>query len=158
MTLVILILGIAPEEMSRETLRKPWLAGQYMYSNQVIGRDVPALGIKNEVPVIAEKGLLKVHPFIPEGLRTVTEENKVEAGRALTLTLCSSCHSLTNTGMRPLAKFFPADADKERIADYLGAGLYRGHTMYMPPLPVPEDERQAMAAYIETLVKARAQK
>ena len=102
---------------------------------------------------MAEKGILAQHPFVPESLRRVTPENEVAAGRVLALTLCSNCHSLTSTGIRPLERFFPADADRRFIADYLGAGLHRGHTVYMPAVPLPEAEREAMAAYIETLVK-----
>ena len=153
MTLVILVLGLAPEETAREIVRKPWVAGQYVYGNQVIGRDVPALGIKSEIPLMKEKGVLATHPFVPEHLRMVTPENELEAGRVLALTMCSNCHSLTSTGMRPMERFFPANADKRFIADYLGAGLFRGHTVYMPPVPLPEKERDAMAAYLETIVK-----
>lgn len=153
MTLVILVLGLAPEETAREIVRKPWVAGQYVYGNQVIGRDVPALGIKSEIPLLKEKGVLATHPFVPEHLRSVTPENELEAGRVLALTMCSNCHSLTSTGMRPMERFFPANADKRFIADYLGAGLFRGHTVYMPPVPLPEKERDAMAAYLETIVK-----
>ena len=120
--------------------------------NQLVGRDVPALGIRSELPLMAEKGVLATHPFMPEHLRKVTPENEVEAGRALALTLCSNCHSLTSTGMRPLERFFPADADRAFLADYLGAGLYRGHSVYMPPVPLPEAERGALAAYIESIL------
>lgn len=157
MTLVILILGIAPEEMAREILRKPWIAGQYIYGNQVIGHDVPALGIKSEIPLIAEKGILKVHPFVPDRLRTITDQNRVEAGEAIALTMCSNCHSLTNTGIRPLKRFFPVDSTVASIEDYLGAGLYRGHTMYMPAVPLPTEERHALAEYIKTMVDRYAQ-
>ena len=152
MTIVILVLGIAPEEMSREIIRKPWVAGQYLYGNQVIGRDVPALGIKSEVPQLAQKGILATHPFIPDNLRVITPENKTQVGEAIALSMCSNCHSLTNTGIRPLKKFFPQGADEAQIADFLGAGLYRGHTMYMPAVPLPENERDALAHYIKTLV------
>ena len=93
MTVVILVLGLAPEETAREIVRKPWVAGQYVYGNQLVGRDVPALGIRSELPLMAEKGVLATHPFMPEHLRKVTPENEVEAGRALALTLCSNCHS-----------------------------------------------------------------
>ena len=123
-----------------------------VYGNQLVGRDVPALGIRSELPLMAEKGVLATHPFMPEHLRKVTPENEVEAGRALALTLCSNCHSLTSTGMRPLERFFPADADRAFLADYLGAGLYRGHSVYMPPVPLPEAERGALAAYIESIL------
>ena len=37
-------------------------------------------------------------------------------------------------------------------ARYLGAGLYRGHSVYMPPVPLPEAERGALAAYIESIL------
>lgn len=50
---------------------------------------------------MAEKGILATHPFVPEHLRSVTPENEREAGRALALTLCSNCHSLTQTGHAP---------------------------------------------------------
>lgn len=62
MTLLMLAGGLAPEEIVRERIRKPWIAGEYLYANQIIGKDVPALGIKNELSLIAEKGVLKTHP------------------------------------------------------------------------------------------------
>lgn len=152
-TVAILVLGLAPEEMAREIIRKPWVAGQFIYTNQLVGRDVPGLGIKSEIPAVREKGILAQHPFVPQSLRKVTPENRIEAGRVLALSMCSGCHSLTGTGMRPLKRFFAPQADEEHIAEYLGAGLYRGHTMYMPPLPLPADERSALAAYIAASLK-----
>ena len=157
MTIVILVLGLAPEETAREIMRKPWVAGQYVYGNQIVGKDVPSLGIKNELPIVKEKGVLATHPFVPEHLRQVTPENEKEAGRVLALSMCSNCHSLTPTGMRPMERFFPSNADKRFIADYLGAGLYRGHTVYMPPIPLPEKEREALAAYLETIVNKKGE-
>lgn len=153
-TVVLLVFGLAPEEMSREILRKPWVAGQYIYSNQIIGRDVPGLGIKNELALMEEKGVLATHPFIPESLRTVTPENKLQAGRALALTLCSNCHSLAPMGMRPLKRFFPQGTSEETISAYLAAGLYRGHTTYMPPLPLPQTDRDALAHFIAKSVNS----
>lgn len=155
MTIVILVLGLAPEETAREIVRKPWVAGQYVYGNQIVGKDVPSLGIKNELPIVKEKGVLATHPFVPEHLRQITPENEKEAGRVLALSMCSNCHSLTPRGMRPMERFFPSNADKRFIADYLGAGLYRGHTVYMPPIPLPEKEREALAAYLETIVNKK---
>ena len=59
----------------------------------------------------------------------------------------------TATRSRPPACApFPADADRAFLADYLGAGLYRGHSVYMPPVPLPEAERGALAAYIESIL------
>lgn len=147
-TVVLLVFGLAPEEMAREILRKPWIAGQYVYGNQIIGRDVPGLGIESELELIARKGVLATHPFVPEHLRQPTPDNQIEAGRALALTLCSNCHSLTNTGMRRLSKFFPKGVTADAVQSYLGAGLYHGHTGYMPAMPLPEGDRAALAAFI----------
>src|SRR5690606_26368569 len=82
--LFIGIVGVWPEERTRESMRKPYVAGQYIYGNQVIARDVPGKAIKGEVDHIAEHGLLKVHPFIPDRLRNITDENRLEVGRLLT--------------------------------------------------------------------------
>ena len=147
-TVVILVLGLAPEETAREIIRKPWTSGQFVYSNQVIGRDVPGLGIKSELPLLAQKGLLATHPFTPEGLRSVTPENRLEAGRFIALSMCASCHSLTRTGIRPMNTVFAPQTSKKDIETYLGAGLYHGHTAYMPPLPLPADERSALAEFL----------
>jgi hypothetical protein len=37
MTVAVLVFGLWPEEVARESMRKPYVAGQYVYSNQVIG-------------------------------------------------------------------------------------------------------------------------
>lgn len=41
MTVAILVLGLAPEETAREIVRKPWVAGQYVYGNQILGATCP---------------------------------------------------------------------------------------------------------------------
>lgn len=155
MTVAILVLGLAPEETAREIMRKPWIAGQYVYANQTIGRDVPALGVKSDLPVMEDKGVLATHPFIPEALRRPTAENRTEAGRVLALTLCSNCHSLSESGIHPLSRYFPSAADKDAIKRYLGAGLHRGLTSYMPAIPLPEGDRDALAQFIAEDVLGR---
>ena len=151
MTLVVLVFGLWPGEVARESIRKPWVAGQYVYSNQVIGRDVPGRGIQSEIPLIEERGFLQTLVFLPEALRQVTPDNAVEAGRVLALTTCSNCHSLSPTGMRPLRDYFPADVDHDAIVDYLHAGLASGNTLYMPQIPFTDDEAFALASYLATL-------
>lgn len=153
-TVVILVMGLAPEETAREIIRKPWTAGQFVYSNQVIGRDVPGLGIRSELPLLAQKGLLATHPFTPEGLRHVMPENRLEAGRFIALSMCSSCHSLTHSGIRPMSSVFAKGTDAKQIETYLGAGLYHGHTAYMPPLPLPAEERAALAAFLAQVINS----
>lgn len=84
MIFVILVGGIWPCEKLRESMRKPYVAGQYMYSNQIISRDVDGKGIKSELPIIAQKGLLQVNPFVPDNLKVITPTNKLAAGKLLT--------------------------------------------------------------------------
>lgn len=150
MIFVILIEGIWPGEKLRESMRKPYVAGQYIYSNQIISRDVPGKNIKSELPIIAEKGLLQVNPFVPENLKVITEENKLQAGELLTKMACSNCHSLENSGKyRPL-KDRLMGMDKEGIKAILYA-IGNGGMSYMPSLSLPEHETDAIAEYLASL-------
>jgi len=151
MTVALLVFGLWPEEVARESIRKPWVAGQYVYSNQVLGRDVPGMGITSEIPTIEAHGFLKTQVFVPEALRTVHDGNRVEAGRLLALTTCSNCHSLSATGIRPLKNYFTASSSEAEVAEYLQAALSTGNTLYMPQIPLNDDEARALAAFIGTL-------
>ncbi|NRP46715.1 MULTISPECIES: cytochrome ubiquinol oxidase subunit I [unclassified Marinobacterium] len=151
MTVVILVFGLWPEEVARESIRKPYVAGGYVYSNQVIGRDVPGLGIHSEIPTIEEHGFTNALIFLPEELRTVTDSNKEAVGQALALNTCSNCHSLTDTGIRPLTNYFGDDSSESDIAAYLRAALSSGTTLYMPQIPLQQDEAVALASFIRQL-------
>ena len=150
MLLVIAVVGLWPGEKLRESMRKPYVAGRYIYSNQIISRDVPGKNIKSEVELVAEKGLLKVNPWIPERLRTITPENKLEAGYLLTKLACSNCH-----GLEKDAKFRPLMArlqgqDAETIKVFMQSALATGSIPYMPKIALPDEEFDAMAAWIAT--------
>jgi len=150
MLLVIAVVGLWPGEKLRESMRKPYVAGRYIYSNQIIGRDVPGKGIKSEVGIIAEKGLLQVNPWIPDRLRTITPRNRLEAGHLLTKLACSNCH-----GLEPDAKFRPlmdkfAGQDAETIKAFMQGALATGSIPYMPKIDLPDAEFDAMAAWIAT--------
>jgi cytochrome c553 len=147
MIVVVLLAGLWPGEKLRESMRKPYVAGQYMYSNQIISRDVPGKGIKSELPLIAEKGLLQVNPFIPQNLKVITDENRLEAGKLLAKLSCSNCHSLEKTGVyRPL-KDRLTGMDKEAIKSILYA-IGAGGMTYMPKLQLPDQEYDAIAEYL----------
>ncbi|WP_320033989.1 cytochrome c [Halarcobacter sp.] len=150
MIAVVLIAGLWPGEKLRESMRKPYVAGQYIYSNQIISRDVPGKNIKSELPIIAQNGLLKVNPFIPENLREITDENKLQVGELLTKMSCSNCHSLEKTGVfRPL-KDRLTGMDKEGVKAILYA-IGDGGFPYMPKLKLPDEEYDAIAEYIASL-------
>ncbi|WP_322521078.1 cytochrome c [Guyparkeria halophila] len=150
-TLAILVLGLWPGETVRESVRKPYIAGQYLYSNQVIGHDVPGMGVKSEIPTLEKVGFTHAHVFWPESQKEITRENTMDVGRNLAITACSNCHSLSATGIRPLKNYFPQQADVEGIKKYLLGALATGNTMYMPQIPLKDDEAEALAVYIASL-------
>lgn len=150
-TVALVVFGLWPEEVARESIRKPFVSGQYVYSNQVIARDVPGMGIKSEIPVLEEHGWLKTHAFIPDELRTVTPQNAARVGEALAITMCSNCHSLSETGIRPMKNYLGGVTDIPAIKTYLLAGLATGNTLYMPKMPMKDDEAEALAVYLATL-------
>ena len=147
----LLIFGIWPEERARESMRKPFVAGQFMYSNQVIGRDVPALNIHSELPLLEQTGILAVHPFIPENLHHITPGNQLEAGQALALTYCSNCHGLGESGIRPLARMFEGHRDAVEIEAFLRGALATGNMVNMPLIPLTDEEAHALALFISGL-------
>ncbi len=122
-----------------------------MYSNQVIARDVPGLDIKSEIPLLEKKGFLQTQVFVPDRLRNVNPHNALEAGRSLALTTCSNCHSLSSTGMRPLANYFGGNTDVAMVQTYLQGALGTGNTIYMPHIPLNDDEAYALARFIVSL-------
>ena len=147
--LFIALVGVWPEERMRESMRKPFVAGQYIYGNQVIARDVPGKGIVGEVETIAEKGYLRLHPFIPDRLRTITAQNKLEVGALLTKIACANCHALEpGAPLRALPdKLFRA-TDKDLIAAFIAGPLKHGRLAFMPRIDLPDDEIDAIASYI----------
>jgi hypothetical protein len=150
MLVVVLVLGIWPGEKMRESMRKPFVAGRYVYSNQIIGRDVVGKHIKSEMGIIAEKGLLTVSPFIPDRLRTITPENQLEAGKLIAKLACSNCHALEKgAAYRPLPDRFPGQ-DAATIEVVLTDVIATGTFSYMPPIKLPEHETKALAAWLAT--------
>lgn len=147
--LFIGIVGVWPEERMRESMRKPYVAGQYIYGNQVISRDVPGKGIQGEVDVIAEKGLLQLHPFIPDRLRTITPENQLEVGRLLSKISCANCHALEpGAPLRNIPDKFHGSTDKDLIAAFINGPLKHGAVPYMPRIDLPAEEVEAIAAFL----------
>ncbi len=145
----IAVFGVWPEERMRESMRKPYVAGQYIYGNQVIARDVPGKGIASEVDTIAAHGLLKLNPFVPAQLRQVTDANELEAGKLLTKMACANCHSLEPGGpLRNLPAKLHYATDEDMIAAFLRGPLKYGTQPYMPRIDLPDDEVRAIARYL----------
>jgi hypothetical protein len=148
MLVSLLVFGIWPEERARESMRKPYIAGQFIYSNQIIARDVPGLDVKSELPVLEQRGLLGSHPFIPQNLRRISAGNQLEAGQALALVYCSNCHALGGRGIRPLGKMFVGNRDATEIETFLKGALVTGNMVNMPRIPLTDEEAHALSLFI----------
>ena len=152
--ILIFAVGVFPEEKIRESLRKPYIAGEFVWVNQIVARDVPAKGIENEVNKINEKGFLAVNAFVPEGLKTITPENKIMAGKAVAILQCSGCHNVTgNTGLRPFAKKFEGMTSEDVVYGFLANYLTpQAHPPYMPYFVGKDEELRALSAYIADMI------
>ena len=151
MMVALLIFGIWPEERARESMRKPFVAGQFVYANQIIARDVPALGVHSELPMLAEQGILKSHPFVPDPLRKINPGNQLEAGQALALIYCSNCHGLGETGPRPMARMLAGNRNADDIERFIKGALVTGNMINMPRIPLSDDEARALALFLAGL-------
>lgn len=150
--LLVLFASIFSLERARELIRKPYLMPGLMYSNQIIGHELPSKGVTSDAARFAESGILAAAPFVPEGLRAVTDSNKLAAGRMVALIECSACHTLQEKGLRPLplkVRGLGMD-DPDALAGFLDA--LEGYP-YMPPFVGNQAEKEALAAYLVTLAK-----
>lgn len=147
--LFIAVYGVWPEERIRESMRKPYVVGQYIYSNQIIARDVPGKGIEAEVDKVAAHGLLQLNAFVPERLRTIHDSNRLEAGRLLAQMACANCHALEKGApLRSLPDKFHGSTDEDQIAAFIRGPLASGAIAYMPRIALPEHEIEALAAFV----------
>jgi hypothetical protein len=150
--IAVLFIGIWSMERTREMIRKPYVISSYLYSNQIIGKGIAPKGVKAEIERINNEGILRVSPFVPDGLREITGGNRLQAGRMIALIECSACHVLDNTGLRPL----PQMVKKLNLTDAEVAGnilTALGGFPYMPPFAGTEAEKAALAAFLVSLNK-----
>lgn len=161
LALFLAFLGLFGAERTREAIRKPDVVLGYMASNQIIRVDFAPRGVKAEEGRLNQEGILKHLPFaVAPGAKAAGPAgglDPVEAGRALVVLQCSSCHTVSkNTallgGMRNLAAMFHRRGMTEapQIRAYLEA---IGGFPYMHPVVGTPEERDYMAQYLERLVK-----
>ncbi|MHB8908041.1 MAG: c-type cytochrome [Syntrophales bacterium] len=142
--------GIWSAERAREMIRKPYIIPQYMYSNQIIGHEIAPKGVKAEVPVINERGILAFSPFVPRELREVTEGNVRQAGSMIGLIECSACHAFGTGGLRPMGQMVRRTElkDADSAEGFLSA--LDGYPS-MPPFVGTAEEKRALAVYLASL-------
>lgn len=132
---VLAFIVTGSSEMFREAARKPFVIYDYMYSNQVHVDEVAALN---------QEGILTSAKW--SSVSGVEPGNELEAGRQVFKLDCSACHTVH--GYNPVA---PLVADwSEGYIDYQ---LQRLDELkpFMPPFVGTEEERQALAAWLDSL-------
>lgn len=130
-------------ERVREFIRKPYIIGQYMYSN---------LLLEDDYVVYKQDGVLKHATYT--SVNEVTEDNKIEAGRNVFTIACSRCH--TAQGVNSVVDVFDRmyglngkPLDIASMTAYM-PNMHSGRT-FMPEFPGNEKEAEALAKYIKYL-------
>ncbi len=133
-------------ERAREFMRKPWVIGEYMYSNGVH---------KDELAFLQAEGLLRHATYARH--REVTEANQVECGRDVFMLACSRCHSTTgmNGVIKKLENLYGADASWDRGAMVSFIGSMHQTRTFMPPFPGNNKEADALVTYLLELRETR---
>lgn len=127
-------------ERVREFIRKPYVIGNYMYSNLLREEDYP---------LYKQDGILKHATYT--SVTEITEENKLIAGRDVFMNTCSRCH--TTQGVNSITYVFERmygfgkPLDEAAMTGYI-PNMHKGRT-YMPPFPGNKAELKALAAYIK---------
>jgi mono/diheme cytochrome c family protein len=121
-------------EFVREGVRRPYIIADYMYSNQVLVKDVPEL---------QKSGYLK--PAKWNESDTITEENLLSSGHELFLQQCSACHSVGGVlnDILPLIKKYNHPFGMDSKLNGLGK-----LNSYMPPFIGTTEERWALANFL----------
>lgn len=128
-------------ERIREFVRKPYVIGEYMYSNGIRAQDYDLL---------REEGLLAHATYVSR--RSISDENRVEAGRDLFRIACTRCHTTSgvNGVTKKLADMYGDDPwDRDAVKAYVQT--MHNARPYMPPFPGTDLEAGALADYLVSL-------
>ncbi|MBD3750631.1 MAG: cytochrome c [Sphingobacteriales bacterium] len=131
-------------ERVREFIRKPYVIGNYMYSN---------LLRKEDYPLYKKNGILPYMTYT--SVTEITEENKIIAGRDIFINTCSRCHTASPEGVNSITYVFERmygigkPLDENSMASYI-PNMHNGRT-FMPPFPGNKKELGALVAYIKQL-------
>ena len=126
-------------ERLREFIRKPYVIGEYMYSNGLL---------KEEYPLYEQTGLLTHSAYSP--VKEITSANRIVAGEAVFNLACTRCH--TTHGINGIVRNFEkmygsgTEFEAEPMMNYV-RNMHRVR-VYMPPFPGNEQELEALVAYI----------
>ncbi len=127
-------------EMVREAIRKPYVVYDYMYVN----------GVRvDQVEQFKQEGFLTNSKWL--GVSNVTEQNRLEAGHALYVAQCSSCHTIDGWRSKRAFANRIQGWDATQLSNYVNS-LHNAR-YFMPPFAGTDQERQALAEYLVQAVK-----
>lgn len=133
-------------EFVRESIRKPYVIGNYLYANSLYATPMAGDG-GFSVEKIDDVGILKSAKWLSN--RELTKENQVAVGREVFRVECESCH--TTDSYRGLQKYIARRQwDENRIQAML-ASLDLMHNGVMAPFAGTDSERGALAAFLSTI-------
>lgn len=135
--LVVGLLQIGTFEWIREAGRRPYLIHGYMWSNSVL---------VNQTEKVREEGMLVSAKWI--GTKEITSQNMLKAGEGLFRVQCMPCHGLGGPllNVQNVASGFTRYGLEAQLA---GQGRLR---QFMPPFAGNDEERDALAAYLTSLM------
>ncbi len=141
---LLLLLGflyLGSFEFIREKGRKPYLIHDYMYSTSIK---------KVELAQVQQAGVLASARWVRN--KTITPENRMDAGKELFTLLCMSCHSAGGpmNNILPLARRFSSTGMRSFLAT-MGSGA----NPYMPPFAGTKEELGVLADYLTTRLVPR---
>lgn len=132
-------------ERLREFIRKPYIIGDYLYTNGIR---------KQDYALLQKDGILKHAVYVK--YKEVNNDNKVEAGRDIFMLTCSRCH--TTNGINNVTEKFELMYGAKGTAlsnktDAMTTYITNMHNAryFMPPFPGNEQEAKALVAYIQHL-------
>lgn len=131
-------------ERVREFIRKPYVIGNYMYSNLLREEDYP---------LYKQNGILPYMTYT--SVTEITDENKIVAGKDIFMNTCSRCHTANPQGVNSITYVFERmygfgkPLDENSMAAYI-PNMHNGRT-FMPPFPGNKKELNALVAYIKQL-------
>jgi len=136
-------------EFVRESIRKPYVIGNYLYANSVYVNPIPEDG-GFSAKEIGDTGILKAAKWIKD--RELTKDNQVAVGREIFRVECESCH--TTDSYRAIKKFLALRQwDQDKIRAMLGV-LDLMHNGVMPPFAGTDAERGALAVFLSSIQSA----
>jgi len=142
-SVLLLFAMLGQFERVREFIRKPFIIGNYMYANGIRVEDYPLL---------QRDGILQHATYA--GIREVTADNKVAAGREVFEQTCTRCHTVNGiNSIRGQLKTMYGDKpwQPEVIAAYIEN--MHGARYFMPPFPGNKAELDALSVYLASQQK-----